>query len=151
MLLSTAESSAYSAQEVAARLRVDVRTGLRWSEANSRSKIVGYNELNALDDEPPWMKYVQQFKNPLILLLLGKLERGNMNAPMELDYLRIICVVISVFLGSALVSACMRQFDDAISITIAIIIVVTVAFIQEYRSEKSLEELKKLVPPECHW
>jgi P-type Ca2+ transporter type 2C len=45
----------------------------------------------------------------------------------------------------------MQQFDDAISITIAIIIVVTVAFIQEYRSEKSLEELKKLVPPECHW
>lgn len=44
----------------------------------------------------------------------------------------------------------MRQFDDAISITVAIIIVVTVAFIQEYRSEKSLEELKKLVPPECH-
>lgn len=22
---------------------------------------------------------------------------------------------------------------------------------QEYRSEKSLEELSKLVPPECHW
>lgn len=45
----------------------------------------------------------------------------------------------------------MKQFDDAVSITIAIIIVVTVAFIQEYRSEKSLEELQKLVPPECHW
>lgn len=45
----------------------------------------------------------------------------------------------------------MKQFDDAVSITVAIIIVVTVAFIQEYRSEKSLEELKKLVPPECHW
>lgn len=44
----------------------------------------------------------------------------------------------------------MRQYDDAVSITVAIIIVVTVAFIQEYRSEKSLEELKKLVPPECH-
>lgn len=72
MLLSTMEASHYSAQEVAARLRVDVRTGLRWAEANSRSKIVGYNELNALDDEPTWMKYVQQFKNPLILLLLGK-------------------------------------------------------------------------------
>lgn len=56
-----------------------------------------------------------------------------------------------VILGSALVSIIMQQFDDAISITIAIIIVVTVAFIQEYRSEKSLEELKKLVPPECHW
>ena len=33
----------------------------------------------------------------------------------------------------------------------AIIIVVTVAFIQEYRSEKSLEALNKLVPPQCHW
>lgn len=52
--------------------------------------------------------------------------------------------------GSALVSICMKQYDDAVSITIAIIIVVTVAFVQEYRSEKSLEELKKLVPPECH-
>lgn len=54
-------------------------------------------------------------------------------------------------LGSALVSVIMQQFDDAISIATAILIVVTVAFIQEYRSEKSLEELKKLVPPECHW
>ena len=32
----------------------------------------------------------------------------------------------------------------------AIIIVVTVAFVQEYRSEKSLEELTKLVPHRCH-
>ena len=45
----------------------------------------------------------------------------------------------------------MRQFDDAISITVAIMIVVTVAFVQEYRSEKSLEELNKLVPPSCNW
>jgi Ca2+-transporting ATPase len=44
----------------------------------------------------------------------------------------------------------MSQFDDAISITLAIVIVVTVAFVQEYRSEKSLEALNKLVPPKCH-
>lgn len=44
----------------------------------------------------------------------------------------------------------MGQFDDAISITVAIVIVVTVAFIQEYRSEKSLQELNKLVPPKCN-
>lgn len=63
----------------------------------------------------------------------------------------ILFCVFNFLIGSALVSIFMRQFDDAVSITIAIIIVVTVAFIQEYRSEKSLEELKKLVPPECHW
>lgn len=67
--------------------------------------------------------YHLQFRNPLIMLLLA----------------------------SALVSVLMRQFDDAVSITVAIIIVVTVAFVQEYRSEKSLQELTKLVPPTCHW
>lgn len=55
-----------------------------------------------------------------------------------------------LLLASAVISVLMRQFDDAVSITVAIIIVVTVAFVQEYRSEKSLEELGKLVPPECH-
>lgn len=33
----------------------------------------------------------------------------------------------------------------------AVLIVVTVAFVQEYRSDKSVEEIKKLVPPSCHW
>ena len=41
------------------------------------------------------------------------------------------------------------QLDDTASITLAIVIVVTVGFIQEYRSEKTLEKLKKLVPPVC--
>ncbi|XP_066570048.1 calcium-transporting ATPase type 2C member 2 isoform X2 [Amia ocellicauda] len=63
-----------------------------------------------------------QFKNPLILLLLG----------------------------SSAVSIITKEYEDAVSITVAILIVVTVAFLQEYRSEKSLEELNKLVPPECN-
>ncbi|XP_058564761.1 calcium-transporting ATPase type 2C member 2 isoform X4 [Neofelis nebulosa] len=62
------------------------------------------------------------FKNPLILLLLA----------------------------SALVSILTKEYGDAVSIAVAVLIVVTVAFIQEYRSEKSLEELTKLVPPECN-
>lgn len=72
MLPSTAESSIHAANEVAARLRVDVRTGLTWSEAKYRAKIIGYNELNATEEDPTWKKYAQQFQNPLILLLLGK-------------------------------------------------------------------------------
>ncbi|CAG5115959.1 unnamed protein product, partial [Candidula unifasciata] len=58
--------------------------------------------------------------------------------------------LILLLLASAAISLFMRQFDDAMSITTAIIIVVTVAFVQEYRSEKSLEALTKLVPPKCH-
>ena len=43
----------------------------------------------------------------------------------------------------------MAQYDDAISISIALIIVVSVGFIQEYRSEQALEKLTKLIPPKC--
>ncbi|XP_022904125.1 calcium-transporting ATPase type 2C member 1 isoform X1 [Onthophagus taurus] len=122
MWINTVEASAMGAEEVSARLRVEVRQGLSWQEANYRRQLIGYNEFSVKDEDPPWKKYLEQFKNPLILLLLA----------------------------SAVVSICMRQFDDAISITVAIVIVVTVAFVQEYRSEKSLEELTKLVPPSCH-
>ncbi|XP_044583033.1 calcium-transporting ATPase type 2C member 1 isoform X1 [Cotesia glomerata] len=122
MWLTTAEAASLGAEEVAAKFQVDTRTGLWWQEADARRQRYGFNELTVKEDDPTWKKYIEQFKNPLILLLLG----------------------------SALVSVCMKQFDDAISITAAIIIVVTVAFVQEYRSEKSLEELNKLVPPTCH-
>ena len=44
----------------------------------------------------------------------------------------------------------MGNWDDAISITIAVVIVVTVGFVQEYRSEKSLEALNRLVPHFAH-
>ncbi|KAI1297163.1 Calcium-transporting ATPase type 2C member 1 [Halotydeus destructor] len=119
--LSTEEASSQPFEEVAARLQTDLRTGLSWPEAESRLKIYGHNEFEVNDVEPIWKKYLEQFRNPLILLLLA----------------------------SALVSVIMKQYDDAVSIAIAVTIVVTVAFVQEYRSEKSLEELNKLVPPTC--
>lgn len=59
--------------------------------------------------------------------------------------------MIALLLASAIVSLLMKQFDDALSITVAVVIVVTVGFIQEYRSEKTLEKLNKLVPPMAHW
>lgn len=80
------------------------------------------NEFDVVEDMPLWRKYIEQFKEPMIVLLLA----------------------------SGLVSVCMGQYDDAVSITVAILIVVTVAFIQEYRSDKSVEAIKKLVPPGCH-
>lgn len=44
----------------------------------------------------------------------------------------------------------MGNLDDAVSIAVAVTIVVTVGFVQEYRSEKSLESLNKLVPHYAH-
>ncbi|KJH45740.1 calcium-transporting P-type ATPase, PMR1-type [Dictyocaulus viviparus] len=103
-------------------LRSDCSTGISYAEATLRRQYHGYNEFEVSAQEPLWKKYSEQFKNPLILLLLA----------------------------SAVISLLMRQYDDALSITIAVVIVVTVGFVQEYRSEKTLEQLNKLVPPSCH-
>uniref|UniRef100_A0A8D0DJ70 Calcium-transporting ATPase n=1 Tax=Salvator merianae TaxID=96440 RepID=A0A8D0DJ70_SALMN len=103
-------------------LQVDTQKGLSELSVLHRRIKHGWNEFSTDNPEPVWKKYLDQFKNPLILLLLA----------------------------SALVSVITKEYEDAVSIAMAVIIVVTVAFIQEYRSEKSLEELNKLVPPECN-
>ncbi|XP_046733266.1 calcium-transporting ATPase type 2C member 1 isoform X2 [Silurus meridionalis] len=121
-VLTSKKASELPVNEVVCVLQADLQFGLTDTEVSRRRAYHGWNEFDISEDEPLWKKYLSQFKDPLIMLLLA----------------------------SAVISVVMRQFDDAVSITVAIIIVVTVAFVQEYRSEKSLEELGKLVPPECH-
>jgi len=123
MWLTAEQATGLTVSEVEWQLQSNIRDGLSWKEAENRRGILGPNEFVVTEEEPIWKKYIEQFKNPLILLLLG----------------------------SAVVSVLMRQVDDAVSITVAILIVVTVAFIQEWRSEQSLQELTKLVPPSCTW
>ncbi|XP_073659787.1 calcium-transporting ATPase type 2C member 1 isoform X1 [Tursiops truncatus] len=121
-VLTSKKASELPVSEVASILQADLQNGLNKCEVSHRRAFHGWNEFDISEDEPLWKKYISQFKNPLIMLLLA----------------------------SAVISVLMHQFDDAVSITVAILIVVTVAFVQEYRSEKSLEELNKLMPPECH-
>lgn len=42
-----------------------------------------------------------------------------------------------------------KQYDDAVSILVAVIIVSTVAFVQELQSEQSIAALANLIPPAC--
>lgn len=55
-----------------------------------------------------------------------------------------------MLLVSAGASLLLGNTDDALSITVAVTIVVSVGFIQEYRSEKSIEALNHLVPNHAH-
>lgn len=64
---------------------------------------------------------LSQFKEPLILMLMGS-------------------ATISVVLGN---------IADAVSISVALVIVSLVAAIQEYRSEAAIEKLAHLVPHAC--
>ena len=108
-----------SIEETAADLQTDIKLGLTNSQdVLNRRSIHGINELNGDEEESLLWKFISSFyQDPLILLLIG----------------------------SAVISFWMGNKDDAISITLAITIVVTVGFVQEYRSEKSLEALNKLV------
>lgn len=60
MWLTTADACQLGAEEVAARLRVDHRTGLRWREAELRRQLAGFNELTFKEEEPTWKKYIEQ-------------------------------------------------------------------------------------------
>lgn len=122
MRLSSEEASRKEASEVLSLLGVRPKEGLSNLEASRRRNYHGFNEVTPKSPEPLWKKYLDQFNNPFILLLLA----------------------------SAVISLIMRQFDDAVSIAAAIVIVVTVGFVQEYRSEKTLEHMGALLPPSCH-
>jgi P-type Ca2+ transporter type 2C len=137
-----------SHEDTASLLRTDLKTGLSdHQDYLHRRSIHGLNQLQDDTTEPLYIKFLNQFKeSPLILLLLA----------------------------SAAASVLMGNVDDAISITLvssywkfcwlkAIVIVLTgilhlmflwplclVGFVQEYRSEKSLEALNKLVPHHAH-
>lgn len=101
-------------------LQTDLRSGLcNTQDVVHRRLIHGVNEMISDEDESLVMKFISSFySDPLILLLIG----------------------------SAVISFWMDNVDDAISISLAITIVVTVGFVQEYRSEQSLQALNKLVP-----
>lgn len=66
MWLTTAEAASLGAEEVAARLHVDVRTGLKWQEADHRRQLTGFNEFTVKEEDPPWMKYIEQVGSGLL-------------------------------------------------------------------------------------
>lgn len=114
----SANYSGFTPEQIAERFSTSLTSGLAYDEARIRYEHDGPNELPHEEPEPIWLRFLKQFKETLILLLLG----------------------------SAALSAFMGNYEDAISIAIAVTIVVTVAFVQEYRSEKSIEALNRLVP-----
>jgi len=94
-------------------------TGL--SEANVAERTLGYgpNEIRAAKRISPWEILLEQFKNILILILLG-------------------ATAISLFLGHGI---------ESIVIAVIVLFAVLLGFIQEYRAERAIEALQKMAAP----
>ncbi|ORX72664.1 Pmr1 ATPase [Linderina pennispora] len=111
------------AEQVVAELATNPSTGLSRQNAKQRQAMYGTNTLETKDDENIFVKFVKSIvTNSMVMMLFA----------------------------SAGVSILVGNWDDAFSIIFAILIVSTVGFVQEYRSEKSLEALSSLVPNFCH-
>ncbi|KAF0491194.1 calcium-transporting P [Gigaspora margarita] len=122
-LTPSAYFACYTIEKSAEDLDSNIETGISSSKAVEKRQTNGYNEFEVEEGDHPIVKFFKQFvENPLVLLLL--------------------C--------SAVISLIMGNQKDAFSVFLAVTIVTAVGFVQEYRSEKSLEALNKLVPHHCH-
>ncbi len=102
-------------------LRTSKEKGLSDVEAKSRFAIYGPNELLAEKRISPVKIFLKQFANILLGILL-------------------IATAISALLG---------EIIDALVIFVIVLFVVILGFVQEYRAERTLESLKKMLSPTC--
>lgn len=100
-------------------LKSDIKKGLTPEEASQRFQEHGPNELAEKKGESPLKLLLSQFKDFMVLVLLG-------------------ATVISGLLGEML---------DALTIVAIILINGLLGFYQEYRAERSLRALKELTAP----
>jgi Ca2+-transporting ATPase len=109
-----------SARETLKALETD-QVGLSSEEARKRQEKYGPNELIEGEGISPLKIFLSQFKNALILILLG----------------------------AALAAAAIGEVIDAIVIFIIVGFASILGFVQEYRAERAIESLKRMAAPKA--
>jgi Ca2+-transporting ATPase len=107
-------------EEVLSDLRADQK-GLSREEAERRLNEFGYNELKEKKRVTPLQIFLRQFKDIFVIMLL-------------------VATAISFLIGETV---------DALTIAVIVILNSVVGFVQEYRSEKAMEAMKKLTAPKA--
>ena len=110
---------ALSADESVNRLKSDAVNGLTWNAARQRLADHGPNRLAERAPRPAWLKFLDQFKSLLILILLG----------------------------AAVLAGAIGDIKDAIVIGVVVLLNATLGFIQEHRAEAALAALKNMLAP----
>ena len=107
-------------KEVQDTLKVDEK-GLSEEEVNRRLQEFGYNELVERKRTTILEIFLNQFKNIFVIMLL-------------------IATLISFLIG---------EIVEASTIAIIVILNAVIGFVQEFRSEKAMEAMKKLTAPKA--
>ncbi len=109
------------ATEVAQRLDTDLETGLRATEIVARLDLYGFNELAAKPGKPAWLRFLLQFNQALLYILL-------------------VAGLIKALLGS---------WTNAAVIWGVTVINAIIGFVQESKAEGAIAALAKAVTTEA--
>lgn len=110
-----------SVSEITKELNTNIETGLCEDEVKKRQEKYGFNELEEKKKKSLLVKFLEQFKDFMIIIL-------------------IIAAVISGVVGQMQGEG----FTDSIIILIVVILNAVIGVLQESKAEKSLEALKKM-------
>ena len=104
--------------EVAEELQVDVSTGLSSNDASVRLESYGLNQLAEAKRRPALLRFLDQFRDVLILILLGA---------------AVVSFVVS------------RELKTPLVVLVVVLLNSFIGFIQEQRADASLNALKKML------
>ena len=132
------DPSLADAQAVAASLGVDPNTGLSQAEAERRLAQYGPNELASAPPVPKWKKFLAQFKDPLVYLLLAATGIS----------------LIAWFIENANAAPGAEGGEilpfDAIVIVLILIVNAVLGYIQESKAEEAVEALSQMTAPQTN-
>ena len=132
------DPSLADAQAVAASLGVDPNTGLSQAEAERRLAQYGPNELASAPPVPKWKKFLAQFKDPLVYLLLAATGIS----------------LIAWFIEKANAAPGAEGGEklpfDAIVIVLILIVNAVLGYIQESKAEEAVEALSQMTAPQTN-
>lgn len=131
-LLHDVDPSLTEANEVAKALDVDTNTGLSSSEAQRRLEKFGPNQLASAPPVPKWKKFLAQFQDPLVYLLLAAT----------------VISLIAWFIERSHGTAGEVLPFDAIVIILILIVNAVLGYIQEARAEQAVEALAQMTAPQ---